>query len=847
MGILVIGWLCSGGLCANRASQESIDGMKRTLFLLGLLVLLLAISLAWSLRGLLIASSLPRARGPLVVSGPWQLHPYDLVYSVAFSSAQQAEGPLLVYRAAGADLHTTLAVDAIQRAPVSVTPLLQPSPDGHYLALTTPLAGLLNSSSLHLLSTQGNLNVPLVAAGLLTNDQVVWAANSQAIYYQTLVSAGGISAHGVSSACQEKSCAKVGSAVSAMVGQQQQQQYNMSLLPLYDEVHRIDLSGHDVTVLRWPQDGSSRRLLGLDATGALLLVQARPQRAVELVRVPLWPGDALQPRVQFANPSVLTLPSDILPGNVLSVSSDGSSVICERVVSWQPLRYTLVRVNLASGEVAAFTATSAFSAADIIGSTMTTSPDGQLSVAMQVNAFRQDAAVRGLANVPAQETLVISDAHSGAMQRLTLPAGGQLVQAFWSAHVPNAQVHAVPQSVLAELFAFHQRLTNTGGRNASTLQQDEWMLEGHAGILADAPALSTMCYGICAQGATGKAHVSAAILHGIAYVESNWHQFNTSDYQVNGEAVGSPVESFDGGWGEYQQTWGMPPQCQVMNNCRSDAVRIGNDQSYNIGVGVQSLISAWNGTAGVASASDPNDPYKANDWFFAVWAYNGSYGNNPNDVPSSAYGNWYAGAPFRSIYEEYVWYFAAHPQSMSNGWTDGYLPALGSSLLPPQAAFVNTSDSFVACVTCTIPDWTTGSYDREWVGVGSPNGTMANAFLALFTQAGGENTVGLPRDNGGGAAMHRWAAGWIQDFGGGSMQPGALMQADSTGSVYWVYGAVWIRYLADLGPKGCHGYPTSALTAVSGTGGDSYYRQNFQSGSLLWDATTSVIAQDACS
>ena len=127
-------------------------------------------------------------------------------------------------------------------------------------------------------------------------------------------------------------------------------------------------------------------------------------------------------------------------------------------------------------------------------------------------------------------------------------------------------------------------------------------------------------------------------------------------------------------------------------NCRSDASKIQNSQSYNIGTGAQSLISSWNTTAGVSSKNATNDPYKANHWFFAVWSYNGSYGNNPNDVASSVYGHWYPGAPFRSIYEEYVWYYAAHPQST----TDNYQPSLGSNPLPPQSDFTGTSDSYVA-------------------------------------------------------------------------------------------------------------------------------------------------------
>jgi len=407
------------------------------------------------------------------------------------------------------------------------------------------------------------------------------------------------------------------------------------------------------------------------------------------------------------------------------------------------------------------------------------------------------------------------------------------------------QLHPVSQSALAGLLAFRESAKSKKKHNVSVFQQDEWMLEGHAGRLLDAPPLPSMCYGYCPQG-FGPPHVSAAILHGVAYVESDWHQFNTTDFRVNGEAPGTPVESSDGGWGEFQQTWGMPPQCIPANNCRSDASTIEHDQSYNIGTGVQALIHDWNATAGVISPGDPNDPYKANDWFFAVWAYNGAYGNNPNDVPSSHYRHWYPGAPFRTIYEEYVWYFAAHQQYLSNGWTDNYLPALGSKLLPPQSDFVNTADSFVHCVTCTIPDWTSGSYDKHWVGLSAPD-AVKNEFRAAFDQLGEEDVMGLPRDNGSGAATHRWGPGWAQDFGGGSDLPGVLLLADGTTTPYWVHGGIWTQYsTVDAGVIGCHGYPTAAAVAFTGPGPDSYVRQSFQTGSIVWDDTTQAVVLDVC-
>lgn len=615
-----------------------------------------------------------------------------------------------------------------------------------------------------------------------------------------------------------------------------------------DEIHRVDLRGHDNVIWRQPQNGASLRLVGTDRSGNLIMTLARSGKAVELLRLNVM-VDQMQ--------TVMTLSSDILPGNVLGMGSDGASVICERDLSSEIGRdqsaptesrhYTFVAISFNGSikSVLPMFETARYGAGL---SPLARSGDGRVLVMSRILSERGDLAAQGIAGVPAQESLLLADAATGATQRLTLPPGGQIVQAFWTAHMPVTQLHPVSRNTLNALLSVQEK-PNFSGANASVFQQDEWMLEGHAGLLADAPTPPKMCYGACPQGENGAPHVSAAILHGVAYVESDWHQFNDSSYDVDGEPVGSPVESFDGGWGQYQQTWGMPPQCQQDNNCRSDASKIQDDQSYNIGTGVASLISAWNETAGVASNSDPNDPYKANDWFFAVWAYNGSYGNDPDDVPSSVYGQWYPGAPFRSIYEEYVWYFAAHNTYNSNGWTDNYLPSLGSALLPPQSDFTNTSDSFVYCVTCTIPDWTSGTYDREWVGMDAPNQTIAGYFTTVFNQNGGEDTIGLPRDNGGGAGVHSWGNGLNQDFGGGSAQPGAIMLANGSTTPYWIYGGVWIQYLnVDHGAVGCHGYPISALRPYSDPlhGTDTVQQQLFQQGVIVWDATTHSIISDTC-
>lgn len=800
--------------------------MKRTALIL-LVIAVLCVPSGWFLHQTTLAlqsgTHSSRDGQPLVTTGRWSVERDDLVYIVAFSSEQQPNGPLVVYRAPEADARAAVPVIAIQRGTALLTPLLFPSPDGRSLVLLTPLGSgynaALNGASLRIFSSDGGSGSLLLPGNVAAGDTPIWSADSRYLYYH--------------SGSQQRTFLPARQSFHATG---------------YDEIHRVDLTGHDVTLYRQVQGNDSLRLIGIDRTGALIMALARPKQPVALLRFHTGAGTALPP-VQQVPTLAATLPSDMLPGNILRIGSDGSSVECERVLSWHPLRYTLVNIPLSGGTISA--SRPLFNAASY-GPGLTAlarSADGQVLVMAQVLSTRADLAAQGIANVPVREALLLANARTDATQRLMLPNGGQIVQAFWMAHVPTAQIHSVPSAALAALLTFHKAQNPKGSANASVFQQDEWMLEGHNGLLSDAPKLPKMCYGTCAGGPVGPPHVSAAILHGVAYIESDWHQFNAPDFRVGNEVVGSPVKSFDGGWGEYQQTWGMPPQCQSAKNCRGDASRIQNDQSYNIGTGIQALIYDWNGTVGVASSSDPNDPFKANHWFFAVWAYNGSYGNNPNDVPTSTYGHWYPGAPFRTVYEEYVWYFAAHPQYSSNGWTDNYLPSLGSDQLPPQADFSDTSDSFVFCYTCSIPDWTPGSFDRDWVGSGAPDATTANLFTSAFSTLG-ENVMGLPRDNGGGAAVHAWGSGLVQDFGGGSELPGALMLATGTSTAYRVYGGIWTQYLSkDRGARGCHGYPTSSLVPYTnrGLGPDTYLRQTFQQGAIIWDATKGVVAKDICS
>ena len=100
------------------------------------------------------------------------------------------------------------------------------------------------------------------------------------------------------------------------------------------------------------------------------------------------------------------------------------------------------------------------------------------------------------------------------------------------------------------------------------------------------------------------------ILYAIAYQESTWRQF---------DANGDPLISKDGGIGIMQVTT-IPAGV--------DAALLKTDIDYNIAVGRDILLAKWGYAPSVFPAIGAGDTRCYEDWFFAVWAYNGLTANN---------------------------------------------------------------------------------------------------------------------------------------------------------------------------------------------------------------------------
>ena len=103
----------------------------------------------------------------------------------------------------------------------------------------------------------------------------------------------------------------------------------------------------------------------------------------------------------------------------------------------------------------------------------------------------------------------------------------------------------------------------------------------------------------------------SAILMAIAYQESGWRQFDASGNTV----IGSNATSQDIGI------------MQINSSGRTDIDRLMTDIDYNIETGARILDGKWKLAPGIGD----RDRNVLENWYYAIWAYNGlSSTNNPN-------------------------------------------------------------------------------------------------------------------------------------------------------------------------------------------------------------------------
>jgi len=186
---------------------------------------------------------------------------------------------------------------------------------------------------------------------------------------------------------------------------------------------------------------------------------------------------------------------------------------------------------------------------------------------------------------------------------------------------------------------------------------------GKASWGTDGPNIGTMGAGCGKPTAmhTVDAHFPCHVLKAIAMQESGWRQFCVPD--TPSQSVGAPertIVAFDCGYGIGQVTSGM----HVGETPAFDRARVAGDPTYNLATGTLILRDKWVATNCVGD----NDPDLVEDWYVAIWAYNGlAYSNNPNNPNLTAGRGPYNPANGGAYaYQERVLGWMEHPPSSSH-------------------------------------------------------------------------------------------------------------------------------------------------------------------------------------
>jgi hypothetical protein len=139
------------------------------------------------------------------------------------------------------------------------------------------------------------------------------------------------------------------------------------------------------------------------------------------------------------------------------------------------------------------------------------------------------------------------------------------------------------------------------------------------------------------------AYVPPTLLKAISWVESLTTQGEPS---LPFGAIGPALVSFDCGYGIGQVTSGMTAPLGEAGQPSDEQALVATHFAYNIGRGAAILIDKWNSAPEarpVAGIDTDSDPRIVENWYYAVWSYNGFTGpgaNRSNHPMDPIYGSW---------------------------------------------------------------------------------------------------------------------------------------------------------------------------------------------------------------
>ncbi|GAG02565.1 unnamed protein product, partial [marine sediment metagenome] len=125
----------------------------------------------------------------------------------------------------------------------------------------------------------------------------------------------------------------------------------------------------------------------------------------------------------------------------------------------------------------------------------------------------------------------------------------------------------------------------------------------------------------------GQPYIPPTLLKAIGWIEATWRQADG----------GAPVISPDCGYGIMQITWpgvypleaiGMVHASTDPNIYYGAQVPIATSYTHNIAFGAKTLIAKWNYAPEWRPVVGNGDPSILEDWYYAVWSYNGFLSSN---------------------------------------------------------------------------------------------------------------------------------------------------------------------------------------------------------------------------
>jgi hypothetical protein len=220
-------------------------------------------------------------------------------------------------------------------------------------------------------------------------------------------------------------------------------------------------------------------------------------------------------------------------------------------------------------------------------------------------------------------------------------------------------------------------------RNAVDLAAFNMLLPGdtYFGL----PPLETGLRG--SRTTSASASIPPVLLKSIAWIESS---FTQASQQVPYEAIGAALVSFDCGHGIMQVTSGMTTPLGERGYASPQQALVATHFAYNIARGTAILADKWNSAPEdkpIAGTDTGGDPAIIENWYFAVWGYNGFTGpgaNRSNHPMDPIYGTWprvaYSCGPSSDglghnrgnyPFQELIFGCASHPPQVNgaNLWT----------------------------------------------------------------------------------------------------------------------------------------------------------------------------------